>query len=402
MKKKIFLLLLGFMMLGIGGIKVAAEDSNNNETIIKWYQNKKGVHRIYKNQAGGIRKASVPDLITTINGEAIFCIEMLDPLVEDYATRTEATGKLIDDSIKNFKEYFSADIKKYKYNNKEYDSKELIELVAYYGNVFYKNGKDANEKEEYYLAAQRLIWEIINEAGIYPRKGLYAGNVSETGHDEKDLVDGKIYLTTDKRNVEDIKEIDASKNVDLSAKEKEIMDLVDKFYASTLPTSLNLKDVNDFKINEDNHKYIEIENKDNEFTDYTFDEKSECQLNDDKSKVICIDSNDDNNINLKLGIVGEKNLYYSGMDDKNDPESFQQNQFLLYGKYLPSKSFEHNFNFIEEEAPVENVIIEEPPVESPPTSDTNIILIVTICLCTLISAIIIYIKKVNLIKNNTI
>ena len=55
-----------------------------------------------------------------------------------------------------------------------------------------------------------------------------------------------------------------------------------------------------------------------------------------------------------------------------------------------------------EETPVENIIPEEPPVENPTTSDTNIILIITVCLCALTCAIIMYIKKINLIKNNTI
>lgn len=387
MKKKIFLLLLGFMLIGIGGVKVNAEES---VPLIKWKKNDLGLYRTYKSQDenGTINRAKVPDFIITLNDEAIFCAEMLEQLAENFENDNlnGIKAKLIENSNEKFNEYYNPKdgVKKYKYNNKDYDSKELIEVIAYYGRELHKNGKDTTEKEEYYLAAQRLIWEILNEAEIYPRKGLYASERYPEGQDETDLVDGKIYFTKD------------DKEVSLVDKEKEIMELVENFYTMSLPTSLNLNNIKDFKINDENHKYIEIENKDNELTNFTFDEKSECQFNDDKTKVICTDTNDDNNIQIKLEIIGEKNNFYS-VEDKE----VEHNQFLLYGKSLPSKSFEHSFKFISEENPVENVVVEKPE-KNPTTSDTNIILIVTICLCTLISAIIIYIKKVNLIKNDTI
>lgn len=40
--------------------------------------------------------------------------------------------------------------------------------------------------------------------------------------------------------------------------------------------------------------------------------------------------------------------------------------------------------------------------KSPKTADTNILLVITVAICTLVCAIIIYIKKINLVKNNTI
>ena len=97
--------------------------------------------------------------------------------------------------------------------------------------------------------------------------------------------------------------------------------------------------------------------------------------------------------------------YYLIINDGNINQTTGnlRNQLLIFAENTPKISFEHSIELVTpEKTPIENIVVEEPPVESPPTSDTNIILIVTICLCTLISAIIIYVKKVNLVKNNTI
>lgn len=426
MKKKLIIVLLGALFFGLNISNASAEDEvtkiNKN---VEWHIitiNGKKYNRVYYNDSNNILQSNNPIPLVLIkdendNYQVSYCLEMIDALIKYDTNNDGETDFYIDEDsgtanqlgVYDYNNLVSTNsseaLKNIKYNEKEYNVEELIELVAYYGKEFYNNQSNNDEKNKYYLAAQRLIWQILADAKVYPGdKDNYYDNIE---------VNGKIYIKDE-----------AGNELNLTTYENKIIDKIENYYKK--PSFLNSKEINEYKINNNNQKYFELDNKNNILNGSTFSSKSECQLNKDKTKIICTDTNKDDKISIELGknLKNNKNNYYrisdSSMEEINTlknqhGENFKiltkKNQMLFLATTTPLLKYTSTIKIIpiKEEPPVENVveppienIIPEEPEENPTTSDTNIILIITVCLCALTCAIIMYIRKVKLIKNNTI
>lgn len=382
MKKKLILLLIGLLFM-VNINTVNAEDTVLNKTL-NWGSLKidgKGIYRIYKNKEGNTRKSINPILLKTLDDDYVFCVEMLVPLAADLSAETY-TGVIKKDITTLIPKDNTITYNKIKYNTIDF-----IHLIAYYGNDLIKKA-EGEEKNKYYAAAQRLIWSYLAK-----------NNISPSAESDYDAVVGDVYFTTNtvhnasteqgkqelnKYTLDYIKEI----AYDNATYEKKILDEVVKYYNK--PSILETTELKEYTEDEDGKKVVEIDTK--TISDYTIVEKSECKLNDDKSKLICTDENEDNQIDISLTKGNGSATFMFVVNDSNK----DKNQKILSSANEPKIDLSHSIKIIEKE------IIVEPEEPNQQTGDTNILLIITIAMCTLISAIIIYIKKVKLIKNDTI
>ena len=187
---------------------------------------------------------------------------------------------------------------------------------------------------------------------------------------------------------------DINNEHDVSKYENEIIKKVIKYFE--IPEILNDIEIEDFEIDEETDDlYYDF---DEDLIDFTFSSKSECKIQD--KKIICSDKNDDDKINMEIikGNEGYNNYYVISDGNEDINQKFIR---MDKGYKLPYTTLNRSFDLED----LNNTMVtepSEPDEENPETSDTNIILIITICCCALISAIIIYIKKINLIKKNTI
>lgn len=398
MKKKLILLLLVGLLFGNPITIVYAEETVNSneeegiknknpdgekyesiETLkINWTFAKKdnvGLHRYYISKNNTEVISNKPILIIDIDGKPTYCLEMLEWFVnstlyeKSYKEGSGTYNKLLTQDVTAL---IPKD-QKYTYDKTDYNALDLINLIGYYGA---KLNKDKNDIE-YYLTAQTMIWQIIADTGIYPSEKFYGfGNDYIVG-------DKKISISKGKTN----------ELLDTKAKETEIMDLVVNY--SKKPSIFETTELKDYKLNEKNQKYIELDI--NTIDDYTLTDTSECKANEENTKLICLDSNNDNKIDLGLtkGEDTQNNAYV--VDDENvvreNNEVTEIHNQLVLTVSAPKVDLTHSIKFI---------IPEEVKEENPKTGDTGMLLIITIASCALISAIIIYIKKVRMVKDNTI
>lgn len=383
MKKKLIIFLLSLVLINTNQTKVKAEEIIQGKKT-EWSKitiDENNIFRNYETNNGALKYHQNGINIIKYDNNVAYCLELEKTIVQDKTVLT--SGNTTENISKNSLTDLIPETSIITLNQKQYKTIDIISLLTYYGTKNYNTNNNEKEKNSYYLAIQKIIWEILSNAGIYPtnQEERIKGNISFTTR--------ALNETTDKLdNINDI-------IFNTSDIEDNILSTVLQYFEK--PSLINIKETKNFKKNDDENYYFSIdyteENQSDFFNNYNFSENSECKINVQDKTVDCIDLNNDNKVTMKLTKGKQQNnMNYLVVNDSHKNE----NQKIVIADDTPLSTIDHSINLIVPE------IKEEKIEENPKTSDTSIILIITICLCSLISAIIIYIKKINLIKNNTI